>query len=275
MSEEAQRLGLVMGNDAVKAGERFSDSMKRLKAVGQGLLYQVLGKILEKLGPIIESFALWAVKDDNLIKLLPKLALGIVGAIVAVNALTVAFAAMDAAADANPIGLITVAIEALALAVVAVIIYWKQINDALTAAWNGFNRLFNNPWIRVALYALATPLAVIVSFIQTIVDLLNGKGWASFANLAGPWKALSDAIGLTHAGGYIPQQMTSPGGSGLAGEGGTPISPNTRMMQMQAQSMRWNGHVWVHAGPGTSVSNKREGEKAPVQTLNMGWAGMK
>lgn len=270
LGDESQRLGLIMGEDAVKAGAKFHESMKRLTAVGQGLLYQVLGKILEKLAPLIEAFAVWAIKDDNLVKLLPVLGLAILGAIVAVNALTVAFAAMDVAADANPIGLITVAIEAMAVAVLAVIIYWKQITDALRSAWNWFNKMFENPWIKVALYAVAAPLAVIASFIQTIVDLLSGKGWESFAHLAGPWKAFSDAIGLTHAGGFIGQKMTSPGGSGLAGENGTPVSPNAR--SMESQGYRWNGHVWVHAAPGTGVSDRPGGAPAPVVTLNMGWA---
>jgi hypothetical protein len=254
MGDEAKRLGLVMSDDAAKAGEKFHESLKRITVVGQGLLYNVLGKILEKMAPLLERFADWATKNDNLVRLMPKV-------LFAVGALIIMMGALDAVMDANPIGAVVVALEALALAAIFVVVHWNQIVTALRNAWNWFNKLFNNPWIRIALNFIAQPLLVIVGAIQTLVDLLSGKGWSSFTNMLGPWKALTDAVGLTHAGGQ------------WAGGGASPAVP---VSDHAHSGMHWNGHIWVHAGPGTGgVSGSPGGTPAPVHTLNMGWAATK
>ena len=71
MGDEAQRLGLVMSDDAAKAGERFSDSLKRIKAVGQGLLYQVLGKILKRWRPSSSALPTGLSRNDHLVGVAP------------------------------------------------------------------------------------------------------------------------------------------------------------------------------------------------------------
>lgn len=55
----------------------------------------------------------------------------------AVEAATVAMIGFDAAADANPIGLLTLAIEAIIAGVVLLIIYWKDVKKWGEEAWHG------------------------------------------------------------------------------------------------------------------------------------------
>jgi hypothetical protein len=55
----------------------------------------------------------------------------------AIEAATVAMLGFDAAADANPIGLITLAIEALIVGIVLLVANWKTVAQWGTAAWHG------------------------------------------------------------------------------------------------------------------------------------------
>lgn len=55
----------------------------------------------------------------------------------AVEAATVAMLDFDVAADANPIGLITLAIEAIIAGIVLLIIYWKDVKHWGEEAWHG------------------------------------------------------------------------------------------------------------------------------------------
>jgi hypothetical protein len=160
--------------------------------------------------------------------------------------------------DANPIGAVILALAALVVAVLIVIHYWKQITDGLRSAWNWFNKLFGNPWIRTALYMCAAPLAIIVGFIQTIVDLLQGKGWKSFLNMAGPLKAVTDALRITQAGG----EWAEPGRR-------TPVSPNTSLINALTTTSIQKAimDIFLHVPEGTTM--KTTGG-APNITVNMG-----
>ena len=253
MGDEAKRLGMVMSDDAAKAGEKFHDSLKRITAVGQGLLYQVLGKILEKMAPLIERFADWAIKNDNLARILPKVLFGI-------GALIVMFGALNAVMDANPVGAIVVSLEALALIAILVVTNWDKIINALKTAWTWFNNLYNKSQaLRIAMYFLAAPIWLVVAAVRTLIDLLSGKGLRAFENFIPPWlKGATDAIGLTRGGG---------------GElGGTPVSSNTRVIQSSTTSKSVADINLNNIPPGSTV--KQRGS-APGVTLNLGWAATK
>jgi hypothetical protein len=89
------------------------------------------------------------------------------------------------------------------LAVITVIHYWKEITGTLQSAWNWFNRLLGNPWIKIGLSIIAEPLLVIAAVIQTIVDLIQGKGISAFKNLikaAGPLGLFADMLGFGKSG---------------------------------------------------------------------------
>jgi uncharacterized membrane protein len=92
----------------------------------------------------------------------------------------------------------------------------------------------------------------ILSTIQTIIDLVNGKGWKSFLNMTGPLKAISDMVGLTQAGGQI----------------GTPVS-SSPWAGAAAHSMSWDGRLYIAGAPaGSRYSGSGTG--APAVTLRRG-----
>ncbi len=129
--------------------------------------------------------------------------------------------ALDAALDANPIGLITLAIQAMIVEVLIVIRYWHEITSALEASWNWFNKLFGNPWIKIAMAALAEPFLLVASVIQTIIDLIQGKGLSSFKDLikaAGPIGIALDLLGVGGGAnaGHIAGPARAPNEGGMS-----------------------------------------------------------
>lgn len=296
LRKEAHKYGAVMSDEAAANSEEFSDSMDRVKKSIRGVTMLALGPMIKAIQPLLQRLADWIGANRELISqkvsgvidaigrafqflapflkaavdlftwlkpILPFVIGGIVG-------LTVAQWALNAAMDANPIGAIVLALEAMVVAVVVVIRYWNEITGALRSAWNWFNNLFNNPWIRAALYMIAAPLAIIMSFIQTIVDLLSGKGWKSFLNIAGPLKGIADAMNITQKGGTWAGVSTQPGGSTLAGARG-PISPNAGLATASTFSEA-RSTVDVNFNSLPAGTTLRQRGKAPGVTLNTGFA---
>jgi hypothetical protein len=90
MRQEARDLGITMGGDAAKAGDRFNDSMTKLDrsitgvqfAIGSAFL-PMINRVVDGIAPVITHIAKWI--GDN-----PQLAAGITGAALAVTGLTFA-----------------------------------------------------------------------------------------------------------------------------------------------------------------------------------------
>ena len=100
----------------------------------------------------------------------------------------------------------------------------------------------------------AQPLLFILGIIQTIVDLLSGKGWKSFLNMTGPWKGLTDALGITQAG----------------GQWGAPLSPNTAVLgDPQYENPSWYGELNITGAPAGSTY-RQKGKGAPKTTMDLG-----
>ena len=276
--KEAQEIGAIISNADVEAAERMHEAIKRLKTSGMGLLNNVLGRIAQALAPILEKWAAWVSANREMIgQRIDRVIDKIVGAVRAflpflqaavdlfkwlgpalpfivggIGLLTIAQWALNAAMDANPVGAVILALEALVVAVIVVIRYWDEITQALTVGWNKVNEIFNNPAVRIALQMISAPLAIILGIIQTIVDLIQGKGWKSLMNLTGPWKAISDMMGLTKAGGQI----------------GTPVS-SSPWAGAAAHSMSWDGRLYIAGAPaGSRYSGSGTG--APAVTLRRG-----
>lgn len=160
--------------------------------------------------------------------------------------------ALNAAMAANPIGAVIISLEALILVAIIVVRYWKQITTALRSAWNWINNIFNNPVLRIAMSMFAQPLLFILGIIQTIVDLLSGKGWKSFLNMTGPWKGLMDALGITKG----------------SGQWGAPISPNVGIVESR-QYNEWSGELHISGAPPGSTY-RQKGKGAPKTTMDLG-----
>jgi hypothetical protein len=240
---EASLYGTVLDDQAIAASERLAQSSKRLKGMVGSLKDQVLGFVVKAVTPYVEKALIWLsankeiiatrIEDfitrtaDALTQAGPAIAFFIkaVGFLISNWPLLgavylgwiAAQIALDAALDANPIGLITLAIEALIVEVLIVIRYWHEITSALEASWNWFNKLLANPWIKLSLDLLLEPLFLIASVIQTIIDLIQGKGIGAFRNLikaAGPIGLIADMLGLTKTGmnaGNIAEQAPNKG----------------------------------------------------------------
>jgi hypothetical protein len=131
---------------------------------------------------------------------------------------TAAQIALNVALDANPVGAVIIAVEALIVAVVAVIHYWHEITTAMQSAWNWFNNLYNKSVVlRNALFFLASPIWLVVEAVRTLIDLLNGRGWKAFQNFIPPWlKGATDAMGITdnRGGSWNNAQAPNAGASG-------------------------------------------------------------
>jgi hypothetical protein len=281
LMQEASIYGTVLDDKAIAASEHLEDTLKRLKGSIKSVKDQVLGFIVQAITPYIEKAMVWiaAHKDLIAIKIQDFIAgfirvikdarpfvefiINAVGWLVrnwpvlagVYAAWAIAQLALNIAMDANPVGAVILAIEAMIAVVIIVIHYWKQITGALQAAWNWFNNLFGNPWIRTALYLISAPISLIAGFIQTIVDLFSGKGWQSLLNMMGPLKAFTDALGITQAGGQWTTPYTEP------------KPPNAE--KMEGQGMRWNGHIWVHAEPGTTAKIENQSGAPAI----LGYAG--
>lgn len=87
LRKEAHLYGAVISSDAAKSSEAFSDSLDRLKKAGTGVVYEVLGRIVEKMQPVIQAMADWVAANRDLIS--QKIDKIFAGIETAINALTV------------------------------------------------------------------------------------------------------------------------------------------------------------------------------------------
>lgn len=241
---EADKYGEVLSDSMVAQTMKADDTLKKLRGTVANLKDTALSALLEKLQPLIEHIQTWVTANRDLIatkiqdfvrqgvdvisKLGPvlKIAVSIVEWLldhkIVILGLWVAWTgaqiALNIAMDANPIGLITLGIEALIAVVVTVIMYWKQITGALESAWNWFDKLYNKSLLlRNAIFFLASPIWLVVEAVRTLIDLISGKGWQSFQNFIPPWlKGATDALGITkQGGGQITQAPNSTTAGGM------------------------------------------------------------
>jgi hypothetical protein len=181
---------------------------------------------------------------------------------------TVAQWALNVAMDANPIGLIIIGLTALIVVVILMIKYWKEITTALREAWNWFNELLGNPWIRIALSIIAEPLLIIYGIIKTIVDLIQGKGISAFKNLidaAGPLYSIGNAIANVFGGGIKPNggRILAPGEGQTTGMGALRAvenkyaAPGTRAMETKTtREERSTKDFMLHLPKGFGISTQ-------------------
>jgi len=225
LMQEASIYGSVLDDKTIEASARFDDSLKRLKGSVQSVKDTVLSFVLRAAQPYIEKALAWVAANKEIIaQRVENAIMNIASAIQAAKPFllflwnaagwliknwpllalvyvywTAAQIALNVALDSNPIGAVIIGIEALAAAVLIIIHYWHDITDALNAAWNWFDRLYNKSLaLRTAIFFLASPIWLVVEAVRTLVDLLSGRGLKSFENFIPPWlKGATDKLGLT------------------------------------------------------------------------------
>jgi len=215
----------VIPDSTIASASAFDDNLKRVRLTMDGLKSSILGTLIKAANPFLDKLRIWVEANKELVAqrveefiknfgngiraAVPYLEAGVrvVGwlvknwpflALVYVG-WTAAQIALNVALSANPIGAVIIAVEALVVAVIMVIHYWKEITGALNAAWNWFDRLYNKSLLlRNAIFFLASPIWLVVEAVRTLVDILSGRGWQSFQNFIPPWlKGATDKLGIS------------------------------------------------------------------------------
>ncbi len=210
------------GEAAKAAAEKqktFEGEMKKLKAAAESIfielgqkLLPVLTHVAEKTLTIVNHIIDWVQHNQTLAKWIGIAVIAIYGFVTAAKvakAVTEAWAVMqgvlDAALDANPIGLAIVAILALALAATYVTTHLRQIGHAAMVAWNDFANAWNgaSAWFNAHVVQAIANLVVALwrKITSGAADAWNGvkRAWdaaASWFNTAviGPVKRTFDAV---------------------------------------------------------------------------------
>jgi phage-related protein len=185
LSAEAENLGLVLSDEAIKAGDDFGDTLEKLKNVAAGLGNKLASKLIPKLQPVVEmlvnklpSIAGKINLDflDDLIQKIPSIAASVVqfiesipvivswveklspviwGVIGALVAMKVAQLALNIAMLANPVGLVIAGIAGL---IAIGILLWKN--------WDKVSEFFVGMWERIK--------EGFFNGINSIIKLING-----------------------------------------------------------------------------------------------------
>ena len=185
---------------------RYHESLDQTKEkIGEALL-PALQSVLTTLQPL---FAWLANNTAILSKLAPILAIA-AGAVIAVNVAMKAWAAIQAVVnlllDANPIGLVVLAIAALIAVVILVVRHWTDVKNIVSDVWQTLAAL--GAWItghwKVIVDILLGPLGLLLTnlgLVKGVVQDLEGA-------LRDVGKAASDALGWL---GKIPHSIGSVG----------------------------------------------------------------
>ncbi|KKL23761.1 hypothetical protein LCGC14_2422160, partial [marine sediment metagenome] len=238
-----------------KAGGAITDFTEKLRKFDVESIVKGIGKAFKILKPWLKA----AYDVFKVLKyVLPFVVVGIV-------AFTVAQWNLNAALAANPVGAVVIALWAMVAVAIIVVRYWDEITAALRAAWNWINNIFNNPALRIAMAMFAQPLLIILGIIQTIVDLLSGKGWKSFLNLGGPIKAFTDILGITKAGGQWRDTEK---------ERATAMSSNIAMLESRSTVTNRSTLDVNFSNPPAGMTAKQKG-KSPDINLDLGLSGVR
>jgi hypothetical protein len=183
----------AMGDTAAGKMARYKESLDQTKiAVGEALL-----PALQKLLNILQPIFTWLSRNTEIVKLLTPFIAGLAGVVVAVSVATRVWAAVQAilnvVMDANPIGLVILAVAGLVAAVIVAIKYWHDISAALSVAWGWLRDL--GAWVmanwKIIVDVLLGPLGLVITNFQTIIRVVDDVIHA----LEQVGHAVSDALG--------------------------------------------------------------------------------
>jgi hypothetical protein len=252
MGDQAERLGLVMSEETAAAGEKLHQSLLHISAVGQGILNRVLGKIVEKLAPIVDKISDWVMANQGLINQKIDQVFTAIG-----NAITIVADIWKTLND--------LAGGHLARDILLIAAAWKAVAIAIAVAevaQKAFNLLSGKGAADAAASAAKTAAGALTGGGGAVAGV-GGAG--AIAALAAPLAAGLAMIALTTAvQNHLEKTMT-------------PEEKNQRdMLNPYRFQQLQNASLYVHAAPGTGgVSQKSGGTPAPSLTLPLGWAATK
>ncbi len=194
--------------------------------------------------------------------------------------------ALNVAMHNNPIGIITLAIQALIAVGILLIEHWQYITNWVKRAWESIKTFATYLWDTCIPYVKAAGQTLLKYFLiptNLVIDAVRGLLWvmAQLPGKAGePFKNALDTVtqfqdkmnstltGTSNQFGFGDVWQNASAESAAARE----RAPNASAME--AQGKRWNGHIWVRAEQGTSA--RVESERGAPVTMNYAgaqWAG--
>ena len=183
--DEAEELGLILGEDDVDAANEFNDAIDKAKArvsaaftkMGSALAKSLV-PMLEKLLAIVTKVVTWF---SNLNGGTQKLILVIVGLVAAISPLAAIITKVTTLASGlsaaftfmtSPVGLVVTAIAALIAIGVALYQNWDTIKAKATALWSSITATFNNIKNSIA-NAINSAKDIVANAIERIKGMFN------------------------------------------------------------------------------------------------------
>lgn len=296
--KKAHAAGAIMTNEEVANASRMDDSLKRIKIAGMGIVNSVLSKAAAKFAPLVEMASDWVSKNREMIGLkidkafdaigraadvvaslwrtgIIQAVLIMIGAFKAFQAamviVTAAQWALNIAMDANPIGLIILAVVSLIGYLIILKQHWKEWGGIMSLAmgplgpmvlligqlaesWKSLNDSFTKGGFLEGLKTLGQ--TILIALIKPLAEVTRLIG-----NLTGN-KMIKD-VSAQYSSWMADLSNNNARYS-------TPVSPQAAAIESRSYSeSRSQLDVNVAAAPGAVVSAKQSG-KAPGISVNMG-----
>jgi hypothetical protein len=214
----------AMGDTTVGKMNRYKESMDQLKEkVGEALI-PVLQQLMNLIQPLVD----WMTRHAAVVKVLALVLGGLAAVVETVILVQKAWNAMlavtNALMDANPIGLIILALAALAVGVYEAYKHFKPFHDIINDVWSALKTV--GDWIfahwRLIVGALLGPLGFLIlnfgfvkNLLGDIIGALKDVGRAVSDALGWLGKLPSKASGLLgKVTGGIGSILSVPGGGG-------------------------------------------------------------
>ena len=155
--EEAEQMGLILGQDGVEAAGKFNDGLDKMKARGQQALLKLGATLTDKLMPafdrlveVVTDVVTWFANMDGGTQ---TVILGVLAAIAAISplatlitSLTTVIGGLSAAMTflTGPIGLVVAAVAAAIAIGVALYKNWDTIKEKAVGLWDSVKETFEN-----------------------------------------------------------------------------------------------------------------------------------
>jgi hypothetical protein len=165
----------AMGNTAVGQMNRYHESLDQTKEkIGEALI-PVLQTLLKTLQPVFN----WLDKNQAVLKTLTPFVAAAAAAIIAVNLATKAWAAaqaiLNAVMDANPIGIVVLAVAALTVGVIYAYNHFKVFRQVITDVWGAIRAAAS--WIAAhwqpIIEIMLGPTGVLIAHFNTVKAVLE------------------------------------------------------------------------------------------------------
>lgn len=172
LKKQANDLGLVLSDEAIDAGAKFSDNMATLKlglsAVGTNIIAKLMpsiSKFIEKILPLADKFlpkltdafgaifeAVWPLIEDGLNLLADAMAwvaenidwlIPLIGSLIAI------FTVLNIVMNANPFSLIVLGIAALVAGIIYLVQNWGSVVGFFERTWESIKTWASGAWDKI------------------------------------------------------------------------------------------------------------------------------